>query len=168
MIVEYEFLYNDETHSVKVEKGEANYSLTLGDRVLKVNAVMLSPGILSMIVDGRSVLAYTAKDERGRVICIGGVPWVLGDPAAEETATGTGAARTGDGMITTPMPGKVVAVHVGVGDSVKKEQPLIVLEAMKMQNEIVSDVNGVVKKVHFAPGDQASFGEPLLEIEVEG
>jgi biotin carboxyl carrier protein len=50
---------------------------------------------------------------------------------------------------------------------VVKDQPLLVVESMKMQNDICSDVKGVVKKVHFKAGDQASFGDPLVEIEVE-
>lgn len=165
--MEYEFLYDGETYSIRVEKSDGGYKVRLGDRVLEVNAAVLSPGVLSMIVEGRSVLAHTARDDGGRIICIGGVTWVLADPHAEESASGTGGSGTGDGMITTPMPGKVVAVHVSEGDKVEKEQPLLVLEAMKMQNDIVSDVTGVVRKIHFQPGDQASFGQPLIEIEVE-
>ncbi|UCH84274.1 MAG: hypothetical protein JSW50_00885 [Candidatus Latescibacterota bacterium] len=167
--MEYEFLYNGESHSVSVEEKGGVYKVTLGDRVYEVNASMISPDELSMIVEGRSVRAFSARNDGERVVCIGGVQWVLGDPAGEEGAGGTGSAGgTGDGMITTPMPGKIVEVHVEVGDVVEKQQPLLVLEAMKMQNDILSDVNGVVKKIHFSPGDQASFGEPLVEIEVSG
>ncbi|UCG51319.1 MAG: hypothetical protein JSW58_14155 [Candidatus Latescibacterota bacterium] len=166
--MQYEFLYDGKTYSVTVDKGKETFKVTLGDRTLEVNASVLSPGLLSMIVEGRSVLAHTARDDGGRIICIGGVSWVLSNPRAEENASGTGATGTGDGMITTPMPGKIVAVHVNEGDAVEKEQPLLVLEAMKMQNDILSDVKGVVKKIHFKPGDQAAFGEPLVEIEVAG
>jgi acetyl/propionyl-CoA carboxylase alpha subunit len=165
--MEYEFLCNGETYSVSIEKGDGKYKVTLGDRVLDVDAMMTSSGLLSMIVGGRSVLAFGARSDGERVVCVGGVQWVLGDPTAEESSGGAGGAGgTGDGMITTPMPGKIVEVHVKVGDVVKKQQPLIVVEAMKMQNDILSDVDGVVKKIHFEPGDQASFGEPLIEIEV--
>jgi 3-methylcrotonyl-CoA carboxylase alpha subunit len=165
--MDYEFLCDGKTYSVTVEKGEGNFKVTLGGRVFEVNASMMSRGLLSMIIDGRSVLIHTARSDGGRIICLGGIPWVLGDPRAEQNATGTGSTQTGDGMITTPMPGKIVEVHVKEGDVVEKEQPLLVLEAMKMQNDILSDVKGVVKKLHFKPGDQASFGEPLIEIAVQ-
>jgi len=93
------------------------------------------------------------------------VPYHLAEPT-EEVSAGGGSAQGGDGMICTPMPGKIVTVHVKEGDEVEKDQPLLVVESMKMQNDILSDVKGVVKKVHFNPGDQASFGDPLVEIEV--
>ncbi len=166
--MEYEFLYEGTTYPVSVEKGKDGYRVKVGDRILEVNASMLSPGLLSMIIDGRSVRAFGARSDGGRVVCIGGVQWTLGDATANDSASGTGVGGTGDGVITTPMPGKIVTVHVKVGDVVEKQQPLIVLEAMKMQNDICSDVTGVVKKIHFAPGDQASFGDPLVEIEVGG
>ena len=112
------------------------------------------------------MLVHTARDDKGRIVCIGGVPYHLAEPSDEVTA-GSGSGQGGDGIICTPMPGKIVTVHVKEGDTVEKEQPLIVVESMKMQNDILSDVAGVVKKVHFAAGDQASFGEPLVEIDVE-
>jgi acetyl/propionyl-CoA carboxylase alpha subunit len=165
--MDYEFLYDGKTYSITVESGDGNFKVTLGDRAFEVNASMMSRGILSMIIDDRSVLAYTARSDDGRIICVGGISWLLGDPGAGQDATGTGSTQTGDGLITTPMPGKIVEVHVKEGDVVEKEQPLLVLEAMKMQNEILSDVKGVVKKIHFKAGDQASFGEPLIEIVVQ-
>lgn len=165
--MDYEFLYDGKTYSVTVEKSEGSFKVTLGDHVFDVNASMMSKGLLSMIIDGRSVLAHTARSDDGRIICVGGISWVLGDARGEQDATETGSRQTGDGMISTPMPGKIVEVHVKEGDVVEKEQPLLVLEAMKMQNDILSDVKGMVKRIHFKPGDQASFGEPLIEIEVQ-
>lgn len=163
----YEFLYNGKTYSVTVESFEGNFKVTLGDRAYEVNASVMSRGVLSMIIDGRSVLAYTARSDGGRIICVGGISWLLGDAGAGQNATGTDATQTGDGVITTPMPGKIVEVHVKEGDVVEKEQPLLVLEAMKMQNDILSDVKGVVKEIHFRAGDQVRFGEPLIEIVVQ-
>jgi biotin carboxyl carrier protein len=163
----YEFNFKGETYPVTVEKREKAFRVKVGDRVHEVNASALSEGLLSMIIDDRSVLAYTARHEKGCIICIGGVPYELADPAAQDSAHGASADhRKGDGLITTPMPGKIVAVHVKEGDRVEKNQPLLVVESMKMQNEILSDVDGVVKKIHFNPGDQAAFGDPLVEIEV--
>ncbi|MEJ2721334.1 MAG: biotin/lipoyl-binding protein [bacterium] len=166
--MEYEFLYNGASHVVSVEKAQGCFKVKVGEKVFDVDASLLSPGLLSMIIGGRSVRAYGARRDGERVVCIGGVQWVLGDPAAEENVKGSGIGGTGNGMITTPMPGKIVTIHVKVGDVVKKQQPLVVLEAMKMQNDICADVDGVVKKIHFAAGDQASFGDPLVEIEMEG
>jgi biotin carboxyl carrier protein len=165
--MQYEFLYEGNPYTVDIEQKGELFRITVGGRAYEVQAESMAPGLLSMILDGRSVLAHTARDERGRIVCIHGVPYHLGDLTDDEGAAGAAGGQAGDGVITTPMPGKIVAVHVKEGDAVEKGQPLIVVEAMKMQNDLLSDVKGVVKKVHFGEGDQAAFGEPLIEIEVE-
>ena len=63
------------------------------------------------------------------------------------------------------MPGRVVSVLVEEGAAVEPGQPLMVLEAMKMQNEIVAEHRGVVKKIHVAAGDSVDSGAPLFELE---
>ncbi|MFH2001671.1 MAG: acetyl-CoA carboxylase biotin carboxyl carrier protein subunit [Planctomycetota bacterium] len=166
--MEQEYLYNSETLSIKVERKNDAYQATIQDRTYSVQAESLSPNLLSLLIDGRSVLVHTAEKDGERIVCIGGVPYVLLDPASmEDYSSSQGEAAGGNGVISTPMPGKIVAVHVKEGDAVKAGQALMVVESMKMQNDMVSNVNGIVKKVHFKPGDQASFGDPLVEIDVE-
>ena len=63
------------------------------------------------------------------------------------------------------MPGRVVDVRVAAGDVVEAGQPLVVLEAMKMQNEIQADRAGTVERVHVAAGQAVEGGDPLVEIE---
>jgi pyruvate carboxylase subunit B len=63
------------------------------------------------------------------------------------------------------MPGRVVSVDVKVGDTVAKGQGVVVLEAMKMQNELVSPADGKVKAVHCKPGDNVDPGKVLVEID---
>lgn len=164
--MEHEFLFDGNAHTVKVEKQNDRYRMTVGENSYEVDASPLSEGLFSMVIDGRSILVHTARDEQNRMVCIGGVPYSLAYPSDDYSADGGAGGGGGDGVIATPMPGKIVTVHVKEGDTVKKDQPLIVVESMKMQNDILSDVNGVVKKIHFKAGDQASFGEPLVEIEV--
>jgi 3-methylcrotonyl-CoA carboxylase alpha subunit len=71
------------------------------------------------------------------------------DPLAFETADDQGS-----GKLTAPMPGKVVAVRVEAGDSVKKGQPLIIVEAMKMEHTITAPADGIVANVNAKAGDQ--------------
>lgn len=68
-------------------------------------------------------------------------------------------------MISAPMPGRVLSVLVKVGDTVKKEQDVLILEAMKMENSIASDFAGKVKQVLVAEGDTVAVDTPLIEIE---
>ncbi|MDK2783686.1 MAG: glutaconyl-CoA/methylmalonyl-CoA decarboxylase subunit gamma, partial [Thermococcaceae archaeon] len=63
-----------------------------------------------------------------------------------------------------PMPGKVLRILVREGDEVKAGQGLLVLEAMKMENEIPSPRDGVVKKILVKEGDTVDTGQPLIEL----
>lgn len=69
------------------------------------------------------------------------------------------------GHLRTRIPGVVVSIAVQPGRKVKRGDPLLVLEAMKMRNELLSLRDGVVVKVHVTPGQMVTKGELLLEIE---
>ena len=84
------------------------------------------------------------------------------DPLAHGSAT-----EHGDGRLTAPMPGKVVAIHVSPGDTVEKGHPLLVIEAMKMEHTIVAPTAGVVDAVLFGVGDQVTDGAQLLHLTAE-
>jgi acetyl/propionyl-CoA carboxylase alpha subunit len=71
----------------------------------------------------------------------------------------------GDGRIKAPIPGQIARVFVAIGDRVEAGQPLLILEAMKMQNEIRAQRPGVVSAVHVAAGENVSRGEVLAEVE---
>ena len=70
-------------------------------------------------------------------------------------------------IIRAPMPGKIIDVAVREGSSILRGEPVVILEAMKMQNEIQSPVNGTVIKVHARPGTNVMKNDVLVEIKVE-
>jgi biotin carboxyl carrier protein len=71
----------------------------------------------------------------------------------------------GDGLVTSPMPGRVLKVLVREGDEVPAGAPLVVVEAMKMENELHATRSGVVKKIHVTPGATVESGARLIEVE---
>lgn len=83
-----------------------------------------------------------------------------------ELARGTRRARGhGDGDLSSPMPGQVQNILVTEGDAVEQGQPLLVVEAMKMQLEIKAGHAGTVKRILVGEGDQVEAGVPLAELE---
>jgi acetyl/propionyl-CoA carboxylase alpha subunit len=86
-------------------------------------------------------------------------------PDADDAAHGHASAGAGHGAITAPMPGTVLRVHVSPGDEVEPRQPLIVIEAMKMETALVAPYAGTVRAVNVAEGDAVADGELLVELE---
>ncbi len=80
-------------------------------------------------------------------------------PAAPK-ATGTMGAK----KVTAPMPGNVVSIKVNVGDAVKSDTLVAVLEAMKMENEIFAGADGVVASINVSAGDSVNTGDVLISL----
>lgn len=80
-------------------------------------------------------------------------------PAAAATPAPAGAHVQG-----APMPGTILDIHLNVGDPVKANQPVMVLEAMKMESEIVAEVDGVIASIGVSKGDMVNPGDELFSI----
>ena len=79
-------------------------------------------------------------------------------------AIGGKAGGAGEGTIVSPMPGRVLKVLVAEGDEVEAGAALVVVEAMKMENELASQRAGTVKKIHVTPGQNVESGARLIEV----
>ena len=93
-------------------------------------------------------------------------PRVAAPPDVEQAAHAH-AGHGGEQTVVAPMPGTVLAVLVAAGDAVQPRQPLVVLEAMKMEHPVASPFEGVVKAVRVDPGDRVAGGAVLVELEGE-
>ena len=86
-------------------------------------------------------------------------------PAAAPAAPAAAAAPAGGEQVTSPMPGTILAVNVAVGDTVKRGQVLMILEAMKMENEIMCPCDGKIASVNTSKGSSVESGTLLCVIQ---
>jgi pyruvate carboxylase subunit B len=108
-----------------------------------------TPGRYTILVDGFK-FEVEAVDERTRAI---------------RQLAGAAAKPPGPSLLAAPMPGLVVRVLVESGAAVQPGQPLVVIEAMKMENELRAPSAGIVRTVHVGPGTAVEKGAPLVEVE---
>ena len=90
---------------------------------------------------------------------------VKGNVVATPAASAPVSSSTGGATIVAPIAGKVLAVKVNVGDKITQGSTIAVIEAMKMENDIQSEVDGVVEEIFVEPGDAVSIGDTLMVIK---
>jgi len=121
-------------------------------------------------VDGEEFEVDVERDGDAWIVRVGGREFSIevdgGVPnEIARRLTGQGRRRNRSGTISSSIPGKVVSLHVAVGDRVDDGDVLLVLEAMKMQNEIQAPISGTVAEVNCESGDSVEANVPLVIIE---
>lgn len=159
----------DAISEVSMRNGSGRYFAEIDGRTYEFDALEPEPGQFSIrLADGRKIEARVSLDAEGRsLVWIDGrsIEVELIDPKKLRGAGGSVAETAGIADIKTAMPGKVVRLIVSVGDAVEKGDGVIVVEAMKMQNEIKAPKNGTVTSIRVAEGDTVDPGRILLSIE---
>jgi biotin carboxyl carrier protein len=132
----------------------------------KADIAMPEPGVYSVLMDGRSYEARVEETLSALVVVIEGYRFEIEvhDPRRWTRQSGAAGAH-GVQHLSAPMPGKVVRVLVAAGDTVEAGQGLVVVEAMKMQNEIKASRAGRVLKVPVKEGATVAAGEDLVTME---
>jgi biotin carboxyl carrier protein len=149
---------------VTVTRADDGFVVTIDGRRHQLTDVDVSAGRIAFLVVNRSYVAHISRGANGSDISLGGRTYTH---TREDVDADQPAGVAGNGRLDAPMPGSIVAVNVAVGDAVTAGQPLVVLESMKMHNEIASPVAGVVKKLNCKVGEQVAYGQMLVEIGAE-
>jgi biotin carboxyl carrier protein len=150
------------------EAGENLYDVTMDGVTVRVDAVRSGPTVYSVIEDGRHFEAMVdERGEHGFDVTVRGRLFHLTaeDERTKLLAGATAPVVTGPQTVAAEMPGKIVKVDCRVGDAVSEGQGLVIVEAMKMENEIVSPVDGVVTEVAVSAGDTVEAGATLFVVE---
>ena len=164
--MEFDFLLDGEAHVLALEKKGEGYLVKVGDRTWEADIQQLGPNTLSFLIAGRSFLAYIARDKDRRLIQIQGHQFELKEPSQDsDDFIGAGGSQEDELMIKAPMPGKVIKICVSEAEEVRKNQTLVIVEAMKMENEIKASQDAVIKKIHAAPGNLVDTDTLIMELE---
>jgi pyruvate carboxylase subunit B len=143
-----------------------------GKRVSAVMDTVPHTPLRVLRLNGRSYTLAVIRENEGWLVQMRGERWhvVVEDERtrALKKVTGRGAGQLGVSVVKAPMPGLVIRVEVEVGQQVDARAGVVVLEAMKMENEITSPGAGVVSAVHVAAGQTVEKGAPLVEVRRQG
>jgi biotin carboxyl carrier protein len=142
------------------------YKFTIHGNQYDVHIINVEDNLIDLEVNGSSYQVEVDKSiqpvKTPRLVRQRAVPSTDTTPSV---ATGVKKpALSAGGQIKSPLPGAVISILVKVGDPVKPGQKLMVLEAMKMENNIDSDKEGTVTAIHVAPGQSVMEGDVLIEI----
>ena len=149
------------------ETGEGQFEVTVEGRQIHVDAVRSGPTIYSVIEDGRQFECMVdEKGLHGFDVLLRGQLFHL-EAIDERTQLLAGSAAplsSGPQTVCAEMPGKVVRVGAAAGGSVSEGQGIVVIEAMKMENEIPSPIDGVISELAVAEGQTVEAGETLFVV----
>jgi biotin carboxyl carrier protein len=163
--MKYVATFNDDSQMVEVAGADGRYRVTVGDEVWEVDARLTAQGIYSLLIDGVSYVAAVADRDGVCVVEVAG-EW-YGITVEEQTrhiirTRGGAASGPGSRTLTAPLPGKISRVAVGPGDAVRAGDTLLVIEAMKMENEFKAAGAGTVAEVRVAAGQAVNAGDVLI------
>jgi biotin carboxyl carrier protein len=153
--------------TVELERAAAGWRITLDGRPVTVDAVEIAPNTLSILLEGQNFEFSVTPSPDGKLNLQTGAQEFTAeviDPRAWSGRHHGHVEAEGRQQIVAPMPGKVVRLLVKVGDHVEVGQGLLVVEAMKMQNEIRSPKNGTVERVLVREGQPVNAGEILCVV----
>jgi len=159
--MEYAIEIAGRTRHVAITRTASTLTVSIDGKALDVNPVSVNAQTLSLLIGHRSYEVTLAPDATGQLLVrVGSTPVVV-TPNGRRRWGRSADAGSGPQRIVAPMPGKVVRVLVKAGDAVQARQPLIVVEAMKMENELRAARAGTVAELHAREGSSVDAGALL-------
>jgi 3-methylcrotonyl-CoA carboxylase alpha subunit len=147
---------------IGVEHAAGGCHVEVDDRTFWTNGISVGDREVRAFVDGEPLRCIFVRDGDDLYVIRGGSTERFG--LAKLDAASFAADALSDGRGTAPMPGQIIALFVKVGDSVRRDQPILVLEAMKMEHTIVAPIDGTLERLALAVGDRVVEGTELFQI----
>src|SRR5580698_2962597 len=163
----FDVTIDGKNYHLELHRADAGWQCRLDGRDVPVDAVLARRDVLSLLIEGK---AYEIKRERTATdlhLWVGGVRYAaeLRDPRSLRSRKGVAGDDTGPMKLVAPMPGKVIRVLLQAKAQVEPGQSILVMEAMKMQNEITSPRKGTIQKILATEGANVNAGDVLAIVE---
>jgi biotin carboxyl carrier protein len=166
--MKFDVAINGTPRTVELERDANGWRISLDGRIVEADAVEIAPNIFSILLNGKSYEFRVAPTPSGALTLQTGrheFAAEVSDPRAWRGRRHGALEAEGRQQILAPMPGKIVRVLVQAGEKVQAGQGLLVVEAMKMQNEIRSPKSGTVERLLVKEGQPVNAGEILAWID---
>lgn len=153
---------------IKIEGTKA--TIEVDDKTYNVDVVMVEEGVYSILHEGNSYNIELIPDSGPKNYFVNTYSSsheieIIDAQSRYQKSRNSGNVNSTERIITAPMPGKVVRIPVKTGQKVAMGETLIVISAMKMENDYQSPIDGVVKNILVNQGDSVTDNQPLIEIE---
>jgi biotin carboxyl carrier protein len=163
----YEIAVDGKPHHLELERVDGRWTCRLDGREITIDAVVTRRDVLSLLIDGHSYEIKREQTPTDLHLWVGSTRFAveLRDPRSLRSRRASGGDEQGPRKLAAPMPGRIVRVLVAEKAEVEAGQGVVVVEAMKMQNEIKSPKKGTVQKILAAPGAAVNAGDVLAIVE---
>jgi biotin carboxyl carrier protein len=163
--MDFAFTVDGELYKLAVESEEGVYVVRCGDSVWTVDFRKISPTLFSLRIGSRMHRVHLVENEGRRYLSVEGHRFCVDRHEVSRRKTAELREVRESAAICPPMPGMVVKINVSEGDTVRRNQSLAIVEAMKMENELRSPIDGRVRRIHASAGDLVDTGNPIIELE---
>ncbi|MFQ3662297.1 MAG: acetyl-CoA carboxylase biotin carboxylase subunit [Chloroflexaceae bacterium] len=163
------FEHGGVVYRLNAQRQREGWQFTLADERCHGRVLATGPGELVVELDGRLERLRVARDHEGAVLLAWcGASYRLARPAPLSADSAARAGGGHDASLTAPMPGTLIKVLVSEGETVREGQPLVVLEAMKMEHTVVAPYDGVVRRLPYTQGASVAGGADLVDLSPAG
>ncbi len=158
---------NKESHTLDIDRAGDDFEIEIGGERARVQVISFAPPRIAFSYMGKIFTARVAREGKQRWVHVNGATVVLERADARTPRGHSHGARegTGSGIVVAPMPGQVRAVLVNEGDAVSEGQPLVILEAMKMELRVSAPHDGMVSKILVTQGQSVEREQLLASVD---
>lgn len=153
-----------------ISKDENKVEISLDGKIYDIDVVLSENGFCSILHEGRSYNAESVRHSEGKYTITTNFRYFdieLSNPQKKYLRGRQAAMEEAQETIISPMPGKIIKVMVSEGMEVKQGDPLIVVEAMKMQSTYTAAQNAIVEKIHVEEGDSVVRDQLLISFKTD-